>query len=140
MRLYVKCASFSTENCLTSRLSIFFTVFLTIKTSSKNILTTFHQNLLKLHEHQGSYWRKNLLWTILEGQFLVPKNTTATKIGNGIISLPWKLQCHCNPDHNKFSSLSNTLWWQLFQISVYSDVVYAQTWKVLTLKNCIESP
>ena len=32
------------------------------------------------------------------------------------------------------------LWWQFFQIIVYGDVVYAQTWEVLTLKNCIEPP
>ena len=30
------------------------------------------------------------------------------------------------------------LWWQFFQMFVYGDVVYAQTWQVLTLKNCIE--
>ena len=30
------------------------------------------------------------------------------------------------------------LWWPFFQIFVYGDVVYAQTWEVLTLKNCIE--
>ena len=29
------------------------------------------------------------------------------------------------------------LWWQFFQMFVYCDVVYAQTWQVLTLKNCI---
>ena len=27
------------------------------------------------------------------------------------------------------------LWWQFFQIFVYDDVVYSQTWEVLTLKN-----
>ena len=27
--------------------------------------------------------------------------------------------------------------WQLFKIFVYGDVVYAQSWEVLTLKNCI---
>ena len=32
------------------------------------------------------------------------------------------------------------LWWQFFQIFVYGDVVYAQTWEVLTLENCIEPP
>ena len=32
------------------------------------------------------------------------------------------------------------LWWPFFQIFVYGDVVYAQTWEVLTLKNCIEPP
>ena len=30
------------------------------------------------------------------------------------------------------------LWWQFFQMFVYGDVVYAQTWQVLTMKNCIE--
>ena len=30
------------------------------------------------------------------------------------------------------------LWWQFFQMFVNGDVVYAQTWQVLTLKNCIE--
>ena len=30
------------------------------------------------------------------------------------------------------------LWWQFFQNFVFGDVVYAQTWQVLTLKNCIE--
>ena len=30
--------------------------------------------------------------------------------------------------------------WQFFQIFVYDDVVYAQTWEVLTLKNCVEQP
>ena len=86
----------------------FFTVFLTIKTSSQNISITLLQISLKLHEHRGGYWRKKLLWTILEEQFPVPRNTAASKIGNGIISLLWQLRCHCNPDHNKFSSLSNT--------------------------------
>ena len=27
-----------------------------------------------------------------------------TKIGNGVISMLWQLRCHCNPDHDKFSS------------------------------------
>ena len=31
------------------------------------------------------------------------------------------------------------LWWQFFQMFVYGDIVYAQTWQVLTLKNCIEA-
>ena len=32
------------------------------------------------------------------------------------------------------------LWWQFFQNFVYGDVVYAQTWEVLALKNCIKPP
>ena len=32
------------------------------------------------------------------------------------------------------------LWWQFFQIFFHGDVVYAQTWEVLTLKKRIEPP
>ena len=45
---------------------------------------------------------------IFEEQFPVPRYTAASKIGNSVISLLWQLRCRCNPDHNKFSSLSNT--------------------------------
>ena len=38
----------------------------------------------------------------------VPRNTAARKIGNGVISLLRQLRCPSKPDHNKFSSLSNT--------------------------------
>ena len=86
----------------------FFTVFLTIKTSSQNISITLLQISLKLHEHRGGYWRKKLPWMILEEQFPVLRNTSVSKIHNSVTSLLWQLRCHCNPDHNKFSSLSNT--------------------------------
>ena len=86
----------------------FFTVFLTIKTSSQNISITLLQISLKLHEHRGGYWRKKLQQTILEEQFPVPRNTAASEIGNSVISLLWQLRCRCNLDHKKFSSLSNT--------------------------------
>ena len=86
----------------------FFTVFLTIKTLSQNISITLLQISLKLHEHRGGYWRKKVQWMILEEQFPVPRNTSVSKIGSSVISLPWQLRCHCNPDHNKFSSLSST--------------------------------
>ena len=86
----------------------FFTVFLTAKSLSQNISITLLQNTLKLHEHRGGFWRKKLPWMILEEQFPVPINTSVSKIGNSVISLLWQLRCHCNPDHNKFSSLSNT--------------------------------
>ena len=87
----------------------FFTVYRTITTSSQNISITLLQISLKLHEHRGGYWRKELLWAVLGERFLVPRNTAATKIGNGVISLLWQLRCHCNTDHNKCSSLSNTI-------------------------------
>ena len=86
----------------------FFTIFLTRKTSSQNISITLLQISLKLHEHRGCYWRKKLPWMIFEEQFPVPRYTAASKIGNSVISLLWQLRCRCNPDHNKFSSLSNT--------------------------------
>ena len=86
----------------------FLTVFLAIKTSSHNISITLLQISLKLDEHRGRYWRKKLPWTILEEQFPVPRYIAASKIGNSVISLLWQLRCRCNPDHNKFSSLSNT--------------------------------
>ena len=39
---------------------LFFTVFLTIKTSSQNISVTLLQISLKLQEHRGDYCRKKL--------------------------------------------------------------------------------
>jgi len=44
----------------------------------------------------------------LEEQFPVPRNTSVSKIGNSVISLLKQQQRNSNPDHNKFSSLSNT--------------------------------
>ena len=86
----------------------FFTVFLTTKSLSQNISITLLQISLKLHEHRGCYWRKKLPWMIFEEQFPVPRYTAASEIGNSVISLLWQLRCRCNPDYNKFSSLSNT--------------------------------
>ena len=86
----------------------FFTVFLTTKSLSHNILIMFLQTSLKLLQHWGRYWRKKLPWTVLEEQFPVPRYTAVSKIGNSIILSLWQLPCYCNPDHNKFSSLSNT--------------------------------
>ena len=87
----------------------FFTVFLTRKTSSQNISITLLQISLKIQEDRGGYCRKKLPRTILKEQFPAPRNTAASRIGNGIISLLWQLPCHCNPDHNNFPSLSNTI-------------------------------
>ena len=87
---------------------VHFLLFLTIKTSSQNISITLLQISLKLYKHRGRYWRKTPPWTILEEQFSVLRYTAASKIGNSVISLLWQLRCRRNPDHNKFSSLSNT--------------------------------
>ena len=37
----------------------------------------------------------------------MPRNTAANNMRNGVKSLPLQLRCHCIPDHNKFSYLSN---------------------------------
>ena len=101
--MHVKSASFSTDNSRTSRSSIF-APFLTI-----NISITLLQIPLKLHEdREADIGGKKLPWTILEQQFPVPRNTATSKIVGGVISLLWQLRCHCNPDHKKFSFLSNT--------------------------------
>ena len=84
-------------------------------------------------ERRGGYWRKKLPWTIVEEQFPAPRNKAASKIGNGVISLLWQLRCRCNPDHNKFSSLSNTAV-VVISKSVNGDVVYVQTWGALIPK------
>ena len=86
----------------------FFTVFLTTKSLSQNISIMLLQISLKLHEHWVCYWRKKLPWVIFEEQFPVPRYTAASKVGNSVSSLLWQLWCRCNPDHNKFSSSSNT--------------------------------
>ena len=53
----------------------------------------------------------------------------ASKIGNGVISLLWQLQCHCNHDHIKqiliFVENSCGHAVVIFQIFVYGDVVLA---------------
>ena len=125
----------------------FFTVFLTIKTSSQNISITLLQISLKLHEHRGRYWRKKLPWTILEEQFPVPRNTAASKIGNGVISLLWQLWCHCYPDHNKFSSSSNTtvvlispnlcLWWRSLRLNLVGLDPEKLYWATLTVSQLL---
>ena len=122
MKLHVKSASVSTDNGQTSRLSIFYCVLKPLKKLSQNISITLLQISLKLLEHRGCYWREKLPWMIFEEQFPVPRYTAASKIGNSVISLLWQLRCRCNPDHNKFSSSSNTtvvaifpklcLWWR----------------------------
>ena len=92
-----------------------FTVFETIKTSSQNILITLSGISLKLQGQRSGYWKNKLPRTILEDEFPVPRNIAASKISNGVILLLWQLRCYCNPDHNKFSSLSNTAVVVIFQ-------------------------
>ena len=115
--------------------SPFCTLFLITKTLSQKISITLLQISLKLHERRSGYRKKKLPWTI----FPVPRNTAVSKIGDGVISLLWQLRCHCSPDHDNFPSLSSTIVVVIFpEILVYGEVIYAQTWEVLTLKNCID--
>ena len=107
MKLHVKSASFSTHNGKNQCCQFFYCIS-NHKTSSQTISITLLQISLKLHEHLGGHWRKKLLWRILEEQFPAPRYTAASKKGNSINSLLWQLRCRCNPDHDKFSSLSNT--------------------------------
>ena len=86
----------------------FFTVFLTLKTSSQNISITLLQISLKLHEHWGRYWRKKLPWTILKEQLPVPRYTAASKIGNSVIFLAMTTPMPLQPRSRQFLSLSNT--------------------------------
>ena len=67
----------------------------------------------------------------------MPRNITASNIGNGVISLLWQLRCHCIPSHDKFSSLSNKTVVAIFPNVCLWRRSYAQNWKVLTLKNCV---
>ena len=118
----------------------FFTVFLTIKTSSQNISITLLQISLKLHEHPGGNWRKKLPWMILEQQFPVPRNTSVSKIGSSVISLLWQLRCHCHPDHNKFSSLSNTIVVAIFPNRCLWRLSLCSNLAGIDPEKCIEPP
>ena len=135
--MHVKSASFCTDNGQTSRFSFSYRI-----SNNKNFIPKYLDNalkvLLKLHEHRGDRIGEK---SSCERFCKVPnaENYCWSKIGNGVISLLWQLRCHCNPDHNKFSSLSNTTVVAIFpnvclwRRSLCSDLV-------LTLKNCIEPP
>ena len=136
MKLHVKSASFSTDNGQTSRFSFSYRIS-NDKTSSQNISITLSHILLKLHEHRGV---RVGVKSSCERFCKVPsaENYCWSKIVNGVITLLWQPRCHFNPDHDKFSVLIQ-LWWQFFQMCVYRDVVYVQTW-YWAWKKCIEPP
>ena len=109
---------------------------------------------------------QNLRWldTVFQGQYLPSLSTNYVAINkaagkrfckNGsqcrdillqVKKVIESLRCYDNSDVVATLIISNfhlyliQLWWQFFQIFVYGDVVYAQTWEVLTLKNSIEPP
>ena len=91
-------------------------------------------------EHRGGYWRKQRPWTIVKEQFPVPRNKAASKIGNGVISLLWQLRCRCNLDHNKFSSLSNTVVVEISKSLLMATMFMFKLGVHWSQKNPIEPP
>ena len=98
--------------------------------NNKNFIPKYPHNALT-----DSVLTSRTSWRLLEekapvNDFIVRKNA-ASIIGNGGISLLWQLRCHCNPDNDKFSSLSNTTVVAIFpNICLWQLIVYAQTWQV----------
>ena len=105
--------------------------FLTIKTSSQNISI--------INAPTDSVLTSRTSRRLLEEK--APVNDFRRIVSNGVISLLWQLRCHCNPDHDKFSSLPNTTVVAIFpnvgleRRSLCSNLAR----QVLTLKNCIQS-
>lgn len=69
-----------------------------------------------------------------------PRNTTASKIGYGVILLYDNADVIETLVITSFHLYLIQLLWSLFQIFVNGSVVYAETVQVLTLKNPIEPP
>ena len=109
MKLHVKSASFSTDNGQTSRMSIFYCV-----SNHKNLNLTYLDNALtyrfrlNLRNIEAAIGGKSYRERFWKNSSQCREMTAASKIVNSVISLLWQLRCHCNPDHYKFSSLSNT--------------------------------
>ena len=107
MKLHVKSASFSTDNGQTSRMSIFYCV-----SNHKNLNLTYLDNALtyrfrlNLRSIEAAIGGKSYRERFWKNSSQRPRYIAASKIGNSVISLLWQLRCRCNPDHNKFSSLS----------------------------------
>ena len=94
--MHVKSASFSTDNGQTSRFSFFYRI-----SNDKNFIPKYLDNALT-----DSVLTSRTSRRLLEGK--APVIDFRRTVPNGFISLLYQLRCHCNPDHNKFSSLSNT--------------------------------
>ena len=102
VKLLVKSGSFSSDNGQTSRFSFFYRI-----SNDKNFIPKYLRNALTDSVLTSRTSRRLLEEKAPKNDFIV-RNNAASIIGNGVISLLWQLRCHCNPDHNKFSSLSNT--------------------------------
>ena len=101
-------------NCMPKRF-VFYSLRLNIKiflfffciSNDKNFIPKYPDNALTYSVLTSRASRRLLEEKASENDFIV-RNNAASIIGNGVISLLWQLRCHCNPDHDKFSSLPNT--------------------------------
>ena len=84
------------------KLSIFYCI-----SNDKNFIPKYPDNALTDSVLASRTSRRLLEEKAPENDYIV-RNNAASIIGNGVISLLWQLRCHCNPDHDQFSSLSNT--------------------------------
>ena len=105
----------------------FLTVFLTIKTSSQNILIMLLQILLKLHEHQGEHIMEKKAPVNDFVRFPVPRIIADLK------QVMASFRCYDNFNVIATWIMTNFHCVCLWQRSLCSNLV-------LTLKNCIEPP
>ena len=118
--------------------SMFFTVFMTLETSSPKISITLSQNLFKLCQHWGRYRRYMLPWAISE------KISWCRAIRTKLINVMTSLRCYDNSDVKITLVITNfhlyliQLWWSFFDGIVNDSLVSSQTWAVLPLKNPVE--
>ena len=137
-----KSASFSTDNVQTSRFSFFYRIsndknFIYPKISPQRSYR-FRFNFTNTEATIGGkyfrerFWKNSSQWEMLQ--------YNSSIIGNGIIWLLWQLRYYCNPDHNKFSSLSNTTVVAIFpNVCLWCrSLCSKKTSQALTVKNCIE--
>ena len=102
----------------------------------QNALIEFVQTLPRLRQ----LWQVHTPLTDFFKKLIVQRNTKINEKRNGVITLPWRLRLHENPDHKKVSSLYMTAVVTFFHISTHADIVDVQTWEVFPLKNPVEPP
>ena len=118
MKLHVKSASFLSDNGQTSS----FSFFQLLISNDKNFIPKYLDNA-----PTDSVLTSRTSRRLLEEK--APVNDFRRIVSNGVISLLWQLRCHCNPDHDKFSSLPNTTVVAIFpNVGLERRSVYAQTW------------
>ena len=133
------CASVSTDNGQTSRLSIFYCVSNHKKFIPKYLRRSykFRLNFTNIEAANGRKSSRKRFWK---------SSSQCREILPQAKQLIASFRCYANSDVVAALIIRNfhlyliQLWWQFFTIFVYGDVVYAQTWEVLILKNCIEPP